>query len=40
MIALCLYISDPIRNNREIFTAIENALFSYARASEENRFSR
>ena len=40
MIALCLYMDDRVRHSRDILTAIETSLYSYARAAEEERFAR
>lgn len=40
MMALCLHSLDPLgtRNNRDLHSALETALYSYTRAAEEERF--
>jgi len=37
MMALCMYLTDPYGRSRDIFSSIENALLSYARAAEDER---
>lgn len=40
MIALCMIMTDPTRSGKDIYSAVENALFAYARAADEERFAR